>query len=123
MEFENLSCFDAVRLSLRTALGKEPKLRRLPKHVQKEMKCQRIRSNARRWKTGRVYSETVEIDSAKEGYGEKDVFSGDVPYPQVSVETHHLLGEVNNDNISYHIDLFITLGSEESIKLLEYLPS
>ena len=123
MEYENLSFFDAVRILLRISLGKGSKLRRLPKHVQKEMKCQRIWSNARRWKTGRVYPETVEIDSTKEGYSEKDIFSGDVPYSQVSVQAHHFLGEVNNDNISYHIYLFITLGSEESITMLEYLSS
>ena len=122
MEYENPSFFEAVRHLVRVALGKEPRLRRQPKNVQKEMKCQRIRSNARRWKMGRVYPETVEIDSIKEGYSEKDIFSGDVPYSQVSYSSgHHFLGEVNNDNVSYNIYSCITPGSEESIIMLEYL--
>ena len=111
MEKENLSFFDAVRV----ALGKKPKIRRRLAHVQEEMKCQRIRANASRWKTGRVYPESVEIDSTKEGYGEKDTFSGDFTYLRVSAQERQILGEVNNDRVSYHIIYLLHLAQRSRL--------
>ena len=86
MEFENLSFVDAVRHLVRIFLGKEPKLRRVPKHVQREIRCQRTRSNESRWKTRKVYPETLGKDDADEGNIVQDVDTGDEQCSQVSVQ-------------------------------------